>query len=161
MVRVVSKLKIGLLTVLFALPGMSAKAQSVFAEPQQIIDILHAEGYVAKLRDAEKDVNPVILTASQGVNWKIYFYDCDGHVNCKSIQFTAGFSTEGKVSLQQLNAFNADKRLLKVYLDTDDKGVEADLDIIMDGGISRQAFKKNLDSWDYLLGSFLKDIDWK
>jgi hypothetical protein len=139
-----------------ALPGSLASAQPLYPEPSQIVRILQAEGYAAKLtKDSGGD--PQIESSSQGAKWIIWFYNCNQHTTCRSIQFTALFNMAGKASIGQANDWNLKQRFATAALDNN-----GDLSIRMDVGIdasfSEDLFKWNLSMWNSQLGSFLHYI---
>jgi hypothetical protein len=126
-------------------------------DPARLAEILRDEGYRAKVeRDDVGD--PKISSSSQGVDWTIFFYDCDGD-RCKSIQFAIAFDTEDGVPLELVNRWNRDNRFAKAYLDDEnDPFLEYDVNLV--GGVTRNNFADTLGLWEGLLGNFMRHIDW-
>lgn len=79
---------------------------------EEIAKLMTQYGWPAKLA---KDSNgtPIISSRAAGVNFDVYFYEChDGR--CTDLQFAAGWSN-AKVTPDQVNQWNADKRFLRSY----------------------------------------------
>jgi Putative bacterial sensory transduction regulator len=140
------------------LPVGLALSQNVFADPNQIAQILQNEGYVAKV-DVDSEGDPKINSSSQRAKWGIYFYGCTNHTNCQSIQFHTSFTTQGKIYLDQINTWNRTQRFACALLDKDgDSTLKMDVQLI--SGISVDTFKRNIGVWDSQLGEFEKLIGW-
>lgn len=136
----------------------AAPVQNVFAEPNQIAGLLQTEGYVAKI-DKDQDDDPTVRSSSQRAKWSIYFYGCSKHINCKAVQLHSSFTTQGKVSLDQVNTWNRTQRFATAVLDKDGD-VTIKMDVHLGAGVSEDAFKNDLGVWDSQLGEFLKYIGW-
>ena len=145
------------LVVMVAVP---AQGQMVDATaPGVLADILRQEGYSAKL-ETDKVGDPIIQSASHGVTWAIYFYDCnsDGRY-CKDIQFAAGFDKNRPTELARINEWNRGKRFGKAYLDEEgDPFIEYDL--TFEGGVSRSNVSAALKIWGMVLNEYTTFIDW-
>jgi hypothetical protein len=141
------------------LPTGLALAQYVFAEPNQIAQFLQNEGYVAKI-DKDGDGDPRISSNSQRVKWTVYFYNCSNHTNCQSIQFHSSFTTQGKISIDRVNAWNFQQRFATAVLDKEGD-VRLKMDVQLAAGMPEDTFKRNLNVWDSQLGEFLTHIGWR
>ncbi|HET9459122.1 MAG TPA: YbjN domain-containing protein [Sphingomicrobium sp.] len=152
-----------ILAVAIGLLGASpALAQQVTAkDPQSIARALLASGYQAEIKkDGEGD--PMIMSASSGTRFGVFFYNCTNHANCATVQFHAGFDTDpGKApSLEKINAWNRTQRFGRAYLDNEgDPVIEMDIDLD-DGGMSQALFLDNLEFWVSVLAQFEKEIGW-
>lgn len=136
-----------------------ATTQNVYADPNQIAQILQDEGYAAKVdRDSEGD--PKVSSSSQKVKWTIYFYGCNNHVNCQSIQFLSSFTMKGKIYLDQVNQWNLTQRFACALIDKEGD-VTIKMDVQLNGGEPVDTFKRNLGTWDSQLGGFLIHIGWR
>jgi len=124
---------------------------------QEVADVLQAKGYQAKItKDREGD--PKIQSATDGVSYEIYFYGCHGGPRCSSLQFSVAFHVEGGMTLEQINAWNRANRFGRGYLDdVKDPYVEMDLDV--EHGFTTEAIDNNIDTWDAVLPAFLKVVD--
>lgn len=144
------------------LAASPALAQQVTAkDPQSVARALLASGYRAEMKkDGEGD--PMIMSASSGTKFGVFFYNCTNHANCATVQFHAGFDTDpGKApSLEKINAWNRTQRFGRAYLDNEgDPVIEMDIDLD-DGGMSQPLFLDNLEFWVSVLAQFEKEIGW-
>jgi hypothetical protein len=146
----------------FTLLALSAGAEAqtiVSAEhPDQLVSIIQDLGFQAKL---EKDNvgDPVIRSSSDGVDFRIYFYECKNNKRCRSLHFSVGYDLGDGSSLDAVQQWNADKRFASAYLDA-----EADpflqMDINTEGGITQENFENSFHLWQSLKGEFEKFIGW-
>ncbi|MFP5330445.1 MAG: YbjN domain-containing protein [Alphaproteobacteria bacterium] len=139
-----------------------ALAQQVTAQdPQSVARALTAAGYKAELmKDSEGD--PMIMSASSGTRFAVFFYNCSNNAKCATIQFHAAFNTDpGKApSLEQINAWNRTQRFGSAYLDGEgDPAIDMDIDLD-DGGMSQALFHDNLEFWISVLADYEKAIGW-
>lgn len=143
---------------LFIFSG-AAHAQMVRAQdPSSIVRALQGAGYKAELTKDDSG-DPMIRSSSSGSNFALFFFGCTKNVDCRTVQFFAGFDREKAPSLSRMNDWNKSKLFGRAYLS--DKGVariEMDLDLD-DGGISSKLFEDNLEYWVLLMAQFEKHID--
>lgn len=143
-------------TAVGAAPVFSADITA--SNPAGIADLLRTMGYRAELtKDNQGD--PKINSATGGSNFRIYFYGCTANMDCKSIQFAAGFDLTDGTTLDVVNEWNAAKRYTKAYLD-DEQDPLIEMDINLDfGGVSENNFRDSLDLWEGLLAGFKRHIN--
>ena len=151
-------MKLRILTGLIALClSGAAHAQMVSAtSPQGIVAALQNAGYKETLSKDETG-DPLINSASGGSNFSVFFFGCTKNVDCRTIQFFAGYN-DRKVTLSMMNEWNAKKRFARAYIS--DKGsarIEMDVDLD-DGGMSAKLFEDNLEFWGAVMGAFEKHI---
>lgn len=129
------------------------------SDPQAMVKLLQDMGYRAELtKDNQGD--PKINSAAGGSKFGILFYNCTKNVDCRAIQFYSGFDLEKGSTLQLMNDWNTDKRFGKAYLDSEnDPYLELDLNLDF-GGISEDAFRDTVDTWEQLVSGFKEHIDW-
>ena len=135
-----------------------AEAQTIVSaeHPDQLVSIIQDLGYQAKL---EKDNvgDPVIRSSSDGVDFRIYFYECKNNRRCRSLHFSVGYDLASGSSLDAVQEWNADERFASAYLDE-----EADpflqMDINTEGGITQENFENTFHLWQSLKGEFEKFI---
>lgn len=143
---------------LFAFSG-TAHAQMVRAQdPSSIVRALQSAGYRAEMTKDDTG-DPLIKSTSSGSNFAIFFFGCTKNVDCRTIQFFAGYDRDKSPSLSQMNDWNSKKRFGRAYLS--DKGaarIEMDVDLD-DGGISTKLFEDNLEFWVLLMAQFEKHIE--
>jgi hypothetical protein len=147
----------GMLGLLAATP---AAAQNVTAkEPEALAKVLRDAGYKAVL---EKDSagDPMIVTAADGSNIRVLFYNCENNRNCLTVQFYVGFDTEKSPGMSVINQFNREKRFVRAYLD--DEGDPAlELDVNLDfGGMTAGNFKDTFEVFVAQVSAYKKAIGW-
>jgi hypothetical protein len=149
------------ISTLVALVGLAlagpAHAQMVTAaNPQGVVAALQNAGYKATLsKDSAGD--PLIASASGGSNFSIFFFGCTKNVDCRTIQFFAGYS-DRKPTLSMMNDWNSKKRFARAYIaDSGNARIEMDVDLD-DGGMSVKLFEDNLEFWVAVMGAFEKHI---
>ena len=137
-----------------------AKAQTIVSaeDPGALIAIIQELGFQAKL---EKDDvgDPVILSSSGGVDFRIYFYECKNNKRCKSLHFSVGYDLADGSSLDAVQLWNADKRFASAYLDGESDPF-LQMDVNTDGGVTQQNFENTFQLWQSLKGEFEQFIDW-
>ena len=147
-----------LVAALFSFSG-TAQAQMVRAQdPSSVVRALQGAGYKAEMTKDESG-DPLIRSTSSGSNFAIFFFGCTKNVDCRTIQFFAGYDRDKSPSLSQMNDWNSRKRFGRAYVS--DKGaarIEMDVDLD-DGGISTKLFEDNLEFWGLLMAQFEKHID--
>jgi hypothetical protein len=123
----------------------------------EVAAILQRAGYKAEItKDQYGD--PLVRSASSGVNFSVYFYTCQKTPRCTSIQFYAGFQKPG-ISDNRVAEWNRTTRFGKAYLDKDgDPRLEMDMDV--QHGATTEAIANDLDRWVAVLAAFTKNIGW-
>lgn len=128
-------------------------------DPRAIADLLKDMGYRAELTK-DKQGDPKINSAADGSKFGILFYGCTANIDCTSIQFYSGFDLEKGSTLKEMNDWNVSKRFAKAYLDEeDDPYLELDLSLDF-GGISPDAFRDTVITWDSVISQFKGHIGW-
>src|SRR5262245_40403120 len=61
-----------------------------FADPDVILDV--AKGYGSANLQKDGDGNPQIAGRIEGVKYSVLFYGCSNGANCRSIQFSTGYT---------------------------------------------------------------------
>jgi Putative bacterial sensory transduction regulator len=137
--------------------GGAAQAEAISAtNPQSIVTAMQNAGYKATL---EKDStgDPLIHSSSSGSNFSVFFFGCTKNVDCRTIQFFAGYS-DRKPTLSQMNDWNSKKRFARAYIsDSGNARIEMDVDLD-DGGMSTKLFEDNLEFWVAVMAAFEKHI---
>jgi hypothetical protein len=138
--------------------GRGAKAE---AAPAYITKV-SAEGLAAIIREAGfkavveqgKDGFPYILSASNGWNYIIRFFNKVGD-DYATFQFTLWLKDkDSRISLARMNEFNARWRFVKGFLDTSDKSLSVQMDFDLEGGVSPAYLASRITHWDALIGKF-------
>ncbi len=124
---------------------------------QEVTNVLQQKGYKAQLT-TDKQGDPLIRSASGGIDFLVLYYECKGKPRCASIQFYAGFKKQG-ITPQQINEWNANNRFGRAYLDKEfDPRVEMDVDV--EHGATTEAIDNDIERWVSVLAAFAKFIDW-
>ncbi|WP_084583384.1 YbjN domain-containing protein [Sphingomonas azotifigens] len=144
-----------LLTALGLAIAVPAQAQVRSTEPQSIVKALQDAGYKAELTK-DKDGDPLIRSAAQGYKFTIFFMNCEKNVKCGDIQFYAGWSD--KLTPQRANDWNSKHRFARAYSDEQgEAALEYDVNL-EDQAIPVALFRKDIDLWESLVGSFVDFI---
>ena len=146
-------------TFVFALAGANTAHAEICAKdvicasnPQGIVEAIQAMGYKATL-DKDSSGDPKISSAASGYGYDIYFYDCNNHLNCSSIQFYVSFSKDSSNSEKLANEWNLKKRMGKMAFDPSDGSVSLQYDLSTSGGVNQANFKDVVGWWDSTLGA--------
>lgn len=119
----------------------------------QVADKLRDAGYKAELL-TDKEGDPLIRSAASGAKFLIYFYGCDKAAErvCKSLQFLSVWDRDG-ASAETVNAFNAEYRVGKLWLDGDDMVVAFETDV---DGVTATHLSRVLRRWESVLGNLIR-----
>ncbi|MGX7895380.1 YbjN domain-containing protein [Tsuneonella sp. HG222] len=125
--------------------------------PESVREALLQAGYRAKLTKDETG-DPLIESAANGYDFKVFFYGCTANTDCRTLQFYAGFQKPDHGTLEDLNKWNSANRFGRAYL-KDDGVARLEMDITLDGeGMGPGLFADNLAFWDALMGQFAEAI---
>ncbi|TIP52343.1 MAG: YbjN domain-containing protein, partial [Mesorhizobium sp.] len=125
-----------ILTAGLTLAGAVSLARAEDAEilqtpdPATVLNI--AKGFGSARMGKDDNGDPMIYGRVEGVKYVIYFYGCEDHENCKSLQFSTGYTDP--LTADQANAWNAKYRWVKAY---SGDGSNFQMDISFAGGITR------------------------
>lgn len=151
---------IGTAFVLSATIAQAQNTQKLITgnNPKIILEILKSEGYTAELDESDpEDIS--IVGKLDGSEYRVYFYGCDNDNGCDSIQFSTGYNLSDGMTWESANEWNKGKRFAKLYLDEDmDPWVQ--MDVNLDGGVSRANMVDTIDYWRLLMSAFERHIDW-
>ena len=147
-----------LLVGLAAAPVRAAALPDGGVTAAEVAATMQRKGYKAEITK-DKWGDPLLKSASSGVDFDVYFYECHDKPRCGSIQFYAGFDKPGLTDAR-VGEWNRTKRFGRVYLDTNgNPAVEMDMDV--QHGATTEAIVNDLDRWLLVLAEFMKFIDWK
>ena len=126
-------------------------------KPEAILNVARGVGS-ADLETGSKG-EPEIAGRVDGTRYRVFFYGCTKGTNCKSIQFYAGWKHDKKnpSTLAQVNSWNQTKRFAKAYLD-DQKDPVIEMDVNLEGGVSRKNLEETFDLWIYTMGKFEESL---
>ncbi|WP_181170324.1 MULTISPECIES: YbjN domain-containing protein [unclassified Mesorhizobium] len=110
-------------------------------DPAAILDIANGFGSARMYKDDNGD--PMLSGRIEGVKYVIYFYGCEDHENCKSLQFSTGYTDP--LTADQANAWNAKYRWVKAYAGD---GSNFKMDVSFAGGITRANLEEQFSNWN-------------
>lgn len=121
----------------------------------ELVGILQDEGYRAKV-ERTSDGSPRVDSSSDGLNWSVYFYDCNANQRCGSIQFMATF--DKPVSFAQVNTWNDTKRYGTGVRDNEGDAY-IQMDMLVDTATTSEAVVSYLQTWSLVMVQFTRHID--
>ncbi|HUO89481.1 MAG TPA: YbjN domain-containing protein [Rhizomicrobium sp.] len=124
---------------------------------EQVMNWLQTRGYKVSLQQDQVSHDNYLQTASQGVNWGIYFFACDKDGYCPSLQFATSWDNTG-LTTDQVNTWDRSKRFIRAYNDVHGATFgEYDVDIAPGGSYEQLNFA--LDRWEAQLTNFKNFIN--
>jgi hypothetical protein len=154
--RMTMKLILAAATLALAAPAMAKDTDDCLpglicaSTPETIVKAIQAAGYKAKLTKDDSG-DPKIDSAAAGYDFQVYFYDCEKHLQCSSIQFVISFNHEGYEDAVLAEQWNENSRMGKAYLEKDG-GLTVRHDISTVGGLNQKNFEDTLNWWSTTLG---------
>jgi len=137
---------------LIALSAPSA-AETVTADDTDILlELLRAHGD-AEL-EADDAGNPLVVATVRGTRFGIFYYGCTDGKGCTDIQFRTGWSNVGPYTAEDMNAWNATRRVGTALL-TPEGDPAFVLSVNMAGGLPRETLDANITWWLGGLGEFI------
>jgi hypothetical protein len=146
----VSKLLKSLSAAAFvATTATAASAQDILtiADPEIVLSV--AKGFGSAEMDKDSGGDPMIAGRIQRLKYVIYFYGCKEAKDCRSIQFSSGYTDPW--TIEKANEWNKKFRWVKAY---ENEGSNFKMDVDFKGGITRQYLEEQFVTWD----SFIQDI---
>ncbi|TPI38600.1 YbjN domain-containing protein [Mesorhizobium sp. B3-1-9] len=119
-------------------------------DPAAILDI--AKGFGSARMDKDDNGDPMLSGRIDGVKYVIYFYGCEDHENCKSLQFSTGYTDP--LTADQANVWNAKYRWVKAYAGD---GSNFRMDVSFAGGITRANLEEQFSNWNAMAAN-IKDF---
>jgi hypothetical protein len=119
-------------------------------DPSTILDL--AKGYGSAKLEKDDGGDPMVTGRLQGMKYVIYFYGCDNHEKCKSLQFSSGYTDA--FTADQANEWNKKYRWIKAY---SGDGSNFKMDVSFIGGITNANLEEQFSTWDSLT-SDIKDF---
>ena len=144
-----------------------ALAQSSVAEelldatnPERMASVIQELGYRAKL-DVDDVGDPIIHSSVGGTDFVLQFFGCteDNNDQCKLLLFKVGYDLSEGMTLEVVNSWNKKAVVGRAYLD-DEGDPWFELEVNMNGGVSRQNFEITFDMWEDSVGDFEEYIDY-
>lgn len=149
-----------LATAAIVLAPVTATASDIFASrPDTVLGYFKDSGFPSKLT-VDNVGDPLVEVKYFGTSFEVYFYGCSNNVNCTSVQFYSGYRTDGRVTLEQINQWNAENRFIRGYV-TDEGAARIETDAYTgQDGLSSDDFDSLVNIWLRGLTDFETEIDW-
>ena len=140
-------------TLALALPASAAAINKAGLTRGEVAAFLKGKGYPV---NATKDGNGLSIlksTTPDGVNFDVYFFDCNAQERCASIQFAAGWTMQNPVDRDKLNVWNREHRYMRAYVQ-DGGTLYGEVDMIIAPGGSMEQLETNRVLFNSLLAKF-------
>ena len=132
--------------------GPAAAQELSAANPAGLADALQDLGYRASL-ETDSEGDPLIRSSMEGMNYRIVFYGCEEHRDCKYLQLSAGFDLDNGTTMDVINDWNRSKIAGSAYLD-DENDPYLKYFLTTVGGLSQQTFEDTIDWWRVAISDF-------
>lgn len=113
--------------------------------PSDIASLMRDNGYRADMKRIDSGCT-AILSAAAGFNFSVYLYGDSDRIT--TLQFSSAFGD--KVSPEQVNKWNREKRFLKAYVDAEGE-LCVEWDVVV-SFVPPAAIKECLGWWETILG---------
>jgi hypothetical protein len=135
-----------------ALSAHSAFAEEVLMhpEPETILEI--AKGFGSATLDVDGSGDPMVSGRMQGMKYVVYFYGCKDGKDCRSIQFSSGYTDD--FSIERANEWNLKYRWIRAYAK---EGSNFKMDVDFAGGITKANVEAQFATWESFVGD-IKDF---
>ncbi len=142
-------------------PAAPPQASSTLMSPipdggltiEEVAAWLGSEGYGVKFVTGQSG-KPHIESNTQGFPLNIFLRDCKGE-RCASLELAAGFATNGKFDISQINAWNYDNRWCRAYYDeVNDPWLRMNIDLWPGG--TYEALNDRFAAWNRTLARFIE-----
>lgn len=147
------------LAAVVALPALGQSVQLggvvTGTDVQRIQDLAQAYGPVERRQD---DDGVWLRGEMDDLVYTIAFLNCnDQRVNCTSVQFRAWWETAGRITLEQVNQWNRDRRFSAAYLDNNNNAT-IEWDVTLAGGVTAVNFDDAIQWWRTVLRQFRDEV---
>jgi hypothetical protein len=126
------------------------------AHPTEIVAVMLAEGYQAKLV-ADATADPRIDSAAAGSRFTVQFGGCDKGRDCRTLRFVAWWERSEHVTDAIGNRWNREHRFVRAAIDAEDD-VMLDYEFSKLGGMLAANFRDVLGLWSEMVGVFMRFI---
>ena len=134
-----------------ALPAAAYVYPTAGVSAQEVAAVLRARKLPVEITKDDAG-DPMIKSASNDLNWRIYFYDCTAG-RCTSIQFSAGFDLDNGMTYAKCNEWNYTKRFSRCALDDEmDPYTRYDIDVAK--GYTSESMDYALATWLLVVPTF-------
>lgn len=140
-------------------PAASAGPVFTSVSGDEVQAVLQRAGYRAEL-GVDSVGDPMVSSATGGLGYTVYFYECSSEKRCNSLVFWGGFAMNEKPSIDAINEWNQTKRFSRAYLDEEGDPI-LEMDLLVDGGITEATLVEALNLWDQSLPLFADHVGFK
>ena len=131
------------LTLMATAPAAAGPIPNGGVTVEDMVRFLQSKGYKAEIKSGTN--GRYIASASSGINFDVYFYDCVSG-RCASVQFEAGFDLANGITTTKINEWNRDKRFGRVAIGPDQK-VWVSQAVVCGDGLPRQTLERYFGFW--------------
>lgn len=125
--------------------------------PQSVVAAMQAAGYQAKLA-TDNEGDPTISSSAAGYSFDVFFYGCDNHAACDSLQFRVTFEKDATNTAEFANAWNRDQRFSQMAV-RKDGGLMVNYNVSTVGGLNQKNFADVLSWWASVLGELYRTFN--
>lgn len=119
-------------------------------DPDLILEVAKGFGSAELTEDSSGD--PMIRGRMQGLKYVVFFYGCKNGANCRSIQFSAGYTDD--FAVERANEWNLKYRWIRAYAK---EGSNFKMDVDFAGGITKANVEAQFATWESFVGD-IKDF---
>lgn len=135
-----------------AFSAQSALSEDVLNSPDPNVILEIAKGFGSAELTQDDSGDPMVKGRMQGMKYVIFFYGCKKGANCRSIQFSAGYTDE--FAVDRANEWNMKYRWIRAY---SKEGSNFKMDVDFAGGITRANVEAQFSTWESFVGD-IKDF---
>ena len=122
---------------------------------QRVQELAQAYGPVERRQDED---GTWLRAEFDGLVYTISFLNCNEQlVNCTSVQFRAWWESDNRITLEQVNQWNRDRRFSAAYLDSNNNAT-IEWDVTLAGGVTAVNFDDALQWWHTVLRQFREEV---
>jgi Putative bacterial sensory transduction regulator len=137
----------------------AAVDESVSAsKPNSVVDL--ARGYGSASLSKDDDGDPLVKARINGIAYSIYFYGCEQHLKCTTVQLHSGFVVDPKINLKVVNEWNRTRRWTKAFADKDGDPILS-MDIPTLDGLPRDTLDELFSFWSKEIKEYSDYIGFK
>lgn len=134
----------------FSAPAARSEDILTHPDPESILEIAKGFGSAELTKDSSDD--PMVRGRMQGMKYVIFFYGCKNATNCRSIQFSAGYTD--KFSAERANEWSLKYRWIRAF---EKERSNFKMDVDFGGGVTRAHVEAQLATWESFVGD-IKDF---
>ena len=127
------------------------------ADPDGLLAALRSMGHEVR-RETDSAGAPLIQARVNGIAYSVWFYGCDGTVDCTGLNFSAGFDLVNGSDFREMNGWNRSKLVGRGFLN-DELDPYIDHFVVTMDGIPMPVFERVVERWSLALNEFREHID--